>query len=152
MTLSTGPWWWAPVFASGSMTTVPAHSFSAPACAVVIAAARLIPGVCGVLGSSSPARTMRTPSRRQSRPSEGPGIAVRTYRLYLTARSALNPCDGRRAQLPFAHVLSRHPPAAAARDAGAAGPRPRDAAQRGRHGPAAVRAGRRCAPHADLLA
>ena len=66
MTLSTGPWWWAPVFASGSMSTVPAQSFSAPARAVVIAAARLIPGVCGVFGSSSPARTMRTPFRRQS--------------------------------------------------------------------------------------
>ena len=42
-----------PVFASGSMSTVPAHSFSAPARAAVIAAARLIPGVCGVFGSSS---------------------------------------------------------------------------------------------------
>src|SRR6185436_5112423 len=43
------------------MTTVPAQSFSAPARACVIAAARFIPGVCGVLVSSSPARTTRTP-------------------------------------------------------------------------------------------
>src|SRR5262245_28327859 len=66
MMLSTGPWWCAPVLASGSMSTVPAHSFSAPARAVVIAAARVMPGVCGVLGSSSPARTTRTPLSRQS--------------------------------------------------------------------------------------
>src|SRR3954447_8823384 len=66
MTLSTGPWWCAPVFASGWMTTVPAHSFSAPARAVVIAASRCMPGVCAVFGSSSPARTTRTPCRRQS--------------------------------------------------------------------------------------
>src|SRR3954468_10755724 len=66
MTLSRWPWWWAPVFASGSMTTVPAHSFSAPARAVSIAAMRIMPGVCGVLGSSSPAWTTRTPRDRQS--------------------------------------------------------------------------------------
>src|SRR6476661_7481434 len=66
MTLSTGPWWWAPVFASGSMTTVPAHSFSAPARAVVIAAARRMPSVCGVFGSSASPRTTRTPLSRQS--------------------------------------------------------------------------------------
>src|SRR3954468_8764653 len=66
MTLSTGPWWWAPVLASGWMTTVPAHSFSAPARAAVIAAARFMPGVCGVLGSSSSAWTTQTPFRRQS--------------------------------------------------------------------------------------
>src|SRR5687768_11156976 len=62
MTLSTGPWWWAPVFAFGWITTVPAHSFSAPARACVIAAARFIPGVCGVLMSSSFECTTRTPS------------------------------------------------------------------------------------------
>src|SRR5688572_30599097 len=62
MTLSTGPWWWAPVFALGWMTTVPAQSFSAPARACVIAAARFIPGVCGVLMSSSSECTTRTPS------------------------------------------------------------------------------------------
>src|SRR4051794_23998033 len=66
MTLSTGPWWWAPVRASGSMATVPAHSLSAPARAAVIAAARLMPGVCGVLTSSWWARTTRTPCSRQS--------------------------------------------------------------------------------------
>jgi hypothetical protein len=32
---------------------VPAHSFSAPAVAVVIAAAWFMPGVCGVFTSSS---------------------------------------------------------------------------------------------------
>ena len=61
MTLSTGPWWCAPVFAFGWITTVPAHSFSAPVRAWVIAAARFIPGVCGVLMSSSFACTTRTP-------------------------------------------------------------------------------------------
>src|SRR6266436_5653391 len=64
MTLSTGPWWWAPVFALGWMTTVPAQSFSAPARACVIAAARFIPGVCAVLVSSSLACTTRTPCKR----------------------------------------------------------------------------------------
>src|SRR3984885_5345536 len=64
MTLSTGPWWCAPVLAFGWMTTVPAHSFSAPARAWVIAAARFIPGVWAVLMSSSLERTTRTPSSR----------------------------------------------------------------------------------------
>src|SRR6267378_8210118 len=62
MTLSTGPWWWAPVLALGWMTTVPAQSFSAPARAWVMAAARFMPGVCGVLTSSSLEWTTRTPS------------------------------------------------------------------------------------------
>src|SRR3970282_270560 len=62
MTLSTGPWWWAPVFALGWITTLPAHSFSAPARAWVIAAARFMPGVCGVFTSSSLEWTTRTPS------------------------------------------------------------------------------------------
>src|SRR3954471_16143046 len=66
MTLSRSPWWWAPVLASGRITTVPAQSFSAPARAVSIAAARLMPGVCGVFGSSSSACTTRTPLSRQS--------------------------------------------------------------------------------------
>src|SRR5882757_1738462 len=46
------------------MTTVPAHNFSAPARAWVIAAARFMPGVWAVLVSSSLERTTRTPSRR----------------------------------------------------------------------------------------
>src|SRR3954471_17869906 len=62
MTLSTGPWWWAPVFAFGWMTTVPAQSFSAPVRALVMAAARFMPGVCAVLASSSLPLTTRTPS------------------------------------------------------------------------------------------
>src|SRR3954467_6278281 len=66
MMLSTCRWWGAPVLASGSMSTVPAHSFSAPARAEVIAAARVMPGGCGVFGASSPALTTRTPSVRQS--------------------------------------------------------------------------------------
>jgi hypothetical protein len=44
------------------MTTVPAQSFSAPARACVIAAARFMPGVCAVLMSSSFECTTRTPS------------------------------------------------------------------------------------------
>src|SRR5687767_13849985 len=118
MTLSTGPWWCAPVFAFGWMTTVPAHSFSAPARAVVIAAARLMPGVCGVLGSSSSARTTRTPSWRQS---DAMGVLI--------------------AQVPLRHALSRDPAAAAARDAGPARPRPRDAPEPAGPRPAALRAG-----------
>jgi porphobilinogen synthase len=47
------------------MSTVPAQSFSAPARAEVIAAARFMPSVCGVLGSSSCAWTIRTPLSRQ---------------------------------------------------------------------------------------
>src|SRR3712207_3455100 len=43
------------------MTTVPAQSFSAQARAFVIAAARFMPGVCGVLMSSSFECTTRTP-------------------------------------------------------------------------------------------
>jgi hypothetical protein len=48
------------------MTTVPAQSFSAPARAVVIAAARFMPVVWGVFVSSSSPRTTRTPFNRQS--------------------------------------------------------------------------------------
>src|ERR1700704_1911888 len=62
MTLSSGPWWCAPVFALGWMTTVPAQSFSAPARAWVMAAARFMPGVWAGLMSSSSAVTTRTPS------------------------------------------------------------------------------------------
>src|ERR1700722_9974749 len=47
------------------MTTVPAHSFSAPARAWVIAAARFMPGVWAVLMSSSFEWTTRMPSSRQ---------------------------------------------------------------------------------------
>src|SRR5687768_4571759 len=43
------------------MTTVPAQSFSAPARAWVMAAARFMPGVWGVLMSSSLEWTTRTP-------------------------------------------------------------------------------------------
>src|SRR5262245_50991451 len=48
------------------MVTVPAHSLLAPVRARVIAAARVMPGVCGVLESSCPARTIFTPCSRQS--------------------------------------------------------------------------------------
>src|ERR1700716_1106737 len=66
MTLSSSPWWCAPVFALGWMVTVPAHSVRAPARAWSIAAARDIPGVCAVFASSSSEWTMRTPCSRQS--------------------------------------------------------------------------------------
>src|SRR3984885_783996 len=46
------------------MTTVPAHNFSAPARAWVMAAARFMPDVWAVLMSSSLERTTRTPSSR----------------------------------------------------------------------------------------
>src|SRR3954464_8101153 len=48
--------------------TVPAQSFSAPARAAVIAAARFMPGDCGVFTSSSSACTTRTPRSRQADP------------------------------------------------------------------------------------
>src|SRR5690606_28683161 len=66
MMLSRWPWWWAPVLAFGCTLTVPAQSLEAPALAKLIAAARVMPGVCGVLKSSSDALTMRTPWLRQS--------------------------------------------------------------------------------------
>src|SRR5256714_6309318 len=62
MTLSSAPWWCAPVLALGEMATVPAHSFCAPARAKLIAALRSMPGVCGVLPSSECAGITRTPS------------------------------------------------------------------------------------------
>src|SRR5258708_7289436 len=68
MTLSSAPWWWAPVLAPAWMTTVPAHSFSAPTRAKLIAAARLMPGVWAVFGSSSPAGWTGTPRRFQVSP------------------------------------------------------------------------------------
>jgi hypothetical protein len=57
---------------------------------VVIAAARVMPGVCGVFASSSPARTTRTPSRRQSFASGEPAIEHRSIAgLYLARRTKL---------------------------------------------------------------
>src|SRR5947199_6601165 len=66
MTLSSGPWWCAPVLALAWMWTVPAQIFCAPTRAKLIAAARFMPGVCGVLVSSwSPGMTL-TPCVFQS--------------------------------------------------------------------------------------
>src|SRR5439155_17948262 len=62
MTLSSAPWWCAPVLALGEMATVPAHSFCAPARAKLIAALRSMPGVCAVLESSEWPGITRTPS------------------------------------------------------------------------------------------
>src|SRR3954471_3644812 len=56
------------------MSTVPAQSLEAPALAAEIAAMRVIPGVCGVFGSSSSAWTTRTPRRRQSGLSVAPSM------------------------------------------------------------------------------
>src|SRR5205823_9071821 len=59
MTLSSAPWWCAPVLALAWMWTVPAQIFCAPTRAKLIAAARFMPGVCGVLVSSwSPGMTL----------------------------------------------------------------------------------------------
>src|SRR5439155_23546413 len=59
MTLSRAPWWCAPVLALAWMWTVPAQIFCAPTRAKLIAAARFMPGVCGVLVSSwSPGMTL----------------------------------------------------------------------------------------------
>src|SRR6266853_1368457 len=68
MTLSSGPWWCAPVLALAWIWTVPAQIFCAPTRAKLIAAARFMPGVCGVLVSSwSPGMTL-TPWVFQSTP------------------------------------------------------------------------------------
>src|SRR5881275_2428370 len=59
MTLSSAPWWCAPVLALAWIWTVPAQIFCAPTRAKLIAAARFMPGVCGVLVSSwSPGITL----------------------------------------------------------------------------------------------
>ncbi len=52
------------------------HSLLAPVQACVIAAARDMPGVCGVLLSSSPARTTRMPCSFQS----GIRFSIRAFR------------------------------------------------------------------------
>jgi len=52
---------------TGVVETVPAHSFSAPARACVIAAARFMPGVCGVLRSSSSERTSERATTKAGR-------------------------------------------------------------------------------------
>jgi hypothetical protein len=44
-----------------TMVTVPAHNFCAPVLAAVMAAARFMPGVCGVLVSRFPPGMTRTP-------------------------------------------------------------------------------------------
>src|ERR1700730_14119610 len=62
MTLSSAPWWCAPVLALAWMLTVPAQIFCAPTRAKLIAAVRSMPGVCAVLGSSEEAGMTRTPS------------------------------------------------------------------------------------------
>src|SRR5271166_6009132 len=48
------------------MATVPAHNLFAPVRACVMAAARFMPSVCGVLESSWSARIIFTPCSRQS--------------------------------------------------------------------------------------
>src|SRR5260221_7507030 len=48
------------------MVTVPAHNLLAPVRACVMAAARVMPFVCGVFGSSWSLRIIFTPSSRQS--------------------------------------------------------------------------------------
>jgi hypothetical protein len=53
-------------YAIGSTTTVPAHSLLAPVRACVIAAALVIPGVCGVFEPRSAARTILMPCSFQS--------------------------------------------------------------------------------------
>src|SRR5690349_3294770 len=67
------------------MTTVPAQSFSAPARACVIAAARFMPGVCGVLMSSSFECTTRTPLNFHFESA----IGGRLYTLAATRRQRL---------------------------------------------------------------
>jgi len=50
----------------GWIVTVPAQIFCAPTRAALMAAARFMPGVCAVLGSSWSPRMTRTPSCFQS--------------------------------------------------------------------------------------
>ena len=86
MMLSRWPWWCAPVLALGCTETVPAQSLLAPALARSIAAARVMPGVCGVLKSSSDALTMRTPWMRQSGFSAGSAMVASNACVISTGR------------------------------------------------------------------
>src|SRR5438067_1767742 len=90
------------------MVTVPAQSFCAPALAWLIAAARLMPGVCRVLVSSSPARTIRTPCVRQS------GCPLLTVSALLSQRPLLA------SRQHLCHTPQRQVDAPAARDQGGA--------------------------------
>ena len=74
MMLSSGPWWWAPVRASGWMDTVPAHNSEAPVAALT-AAWRNIPGVWAVLLSRRSDRMTLTPDNLREIP-----LFLRTYR------------------------------------------------------------------------
>src|SRR6201988_1245380 len=61
------------------MLTVPAHSLFAPAVALLIAAALVIPGACGGLLSSSSGWTIRTPFVFQFGRLLGAGIAINLH-------------------------------------------------------------------------
>src|SRR5262249_18905172 len=63
------------------MVTVPAHSFSAPTRAKLMAAARFMPGVCAVFGSSDEAGMTLTPWRRQFFASVSLLIALHPHRF-----------------------------------------------------------------------
>src|SRR3546814_4054620 len=71
MLLSGSLWWWAPFLALAWIVTLPAQIFSAPARAWLMAAARFMPGVCAVFGSSEVAGITLTPFSRQSVASGG---------------------------------------------------------------------------------
>src|SRR5690242_3976953 len=70
------------------MSAVPAHSFSAPARARLMAVARVMPGVCSVLVSRWPALTMRTPLRLQSRVVCLSGMISVPFRLFDLGKGA----------------------------------------------------------------
>ena len=68
------------------MCTVPAQIFCAPTRAALIAAARFMPGVCAVLGSSWSPLITRTPLCRQSTVPGGRGVVVMVV-IWLMIRS-----------------------------------------------------------------
>ena len=75
------------------MVTVPAHSFAAPVLSFVIAARLSMPGVCAVLMSNSPERTIRTPlDRHRLIDSDMVTLRRRAQTVYARQPTAQMPC------------------------------------------------------------
>src|SRR5216683_4773278 len=104
MTLSSAPWWCAPVLALAWMWSVPAQIFCAPTRAKLIAAARFMPGVCGVLVSSwSPGMTL-TPLVFQSMPPVSCCSLISPFRKFAGSGSRNRHAAVDRQDLPGDHA------------------------------------------------